>query len=604
MNTTLSSLRRFYIEHRWFLALLLLFAGFRFFAILLFRPGGFIADNSDYEFYYAWGLTLPMGYTTFENLWTAYPPLFPALMLPVFVWASHIPPWVEPRLAFHVLFGLELLFFEIGNFVLIYRLARRLEAESDREDAHRISLPLKATVFYALLFAPVYTLLGWFESMPLFFLLLGLELLLVARRWGWLGSAVAAGLGFLVKLTPILLVPVAVRWLGARLSVDAARREWFDPKSPGNLLRPALYVALFAVVVVAVGYPLARFNPTLALSSLRVNSIRPPWQSVWALLDGYYGFGLVPIDMRNLKSLAAGGQWETQLPWGLITLTFLAAYLWLYTRRYDWTQPRTPIAFTAVSVIWLFLYSKGWSPQFVVWIAAFVVLLAPSLRGMLVVLALTVLNFLEAQIYLILLPDETWIMVFTVLLRTALLVLLAGEFLGAIWPAGPVGVRLARYAKWGTAIVLVGVVVGVALGFPRGAQAYWERRLAEHPCRDAIALLSEASSAGVTGPTIIATPQMEVWRDLYPWLHGHYDIRIVEGYNPDDRPAAEVMAEKLQVLARVPGGVYWLEQGERAAGEPASEALDAIAVTSGAEVAESQVLGACRLTRVALPVQP
>ena len=152
MKTLRARLRRFYTEHRWFLALLLLFAGFRLFAILLFRPGGFIADNSDYEFYYAWGLTLPMGYTTFEDLWTAYPPLFPALMLPVFVWSSHIPPWVEPRLAFHVLFGLELLFFEIGNFILIYRLARRLEAERDADDApdpRRIPLPFKATVFYA-----------------------------------------------------------------------------------------------------------------------------------------------------------------------------------------------------------------------------------------------------------------------------------------------------------------------------------------------------------------------------------------------------------------------------------------------------------------------
>ena len=322
--------------------------------------------------------------------------------------------------------------------------------------------------------------------------MLGLDLLLTARRWGWIGSAVAAGLGFLVKLTPILLVPIAVRWLGARLSVEAARREWFNPKSPGNLLRPALYAALFSVVVVAVGFPLARFNPTLALSSFRVNSIRPPWQSLWALLDGYYGFGLVPIDMRNLKSLAAGGQWETHLPWGVITLAFLAVYLWLYTRRYDWTQPRTPIAFTAISVIWLFLYSKGWSPQFVVWIAAFVVLLTPNLRGMLVVLALTALNFLEAQVYLILLPDEPWIMVFTVLLRTALLVLLAGEFLGGIWPTGQTGARLALYARRGTAIVLVGVVVGVLLGFPRGAQAYWDRRLANTPVADAIALLSAA----------------------------------------------------------------------------------------------------------------
>jgi hypothetical protein len=97
---------------------------------------------------------------------------------------------------------------------------------------------------------------------------------------------------------------------------------------------------------------------------------------------------------------------------------------------------------------------------------------------------------------------------------------------------------------------------------------------------------------------------MEVWRDLYPWLHGHYDIRIVEGYNPDDRPAAEVMAEKLQVLARVPGGVYWIEQGGSSADDPAAQALAALAVAPGAEVAESQVLGACRLTRVALPVQP
>lgn len=595
-------LRAFVRRHEWFWVLLVLFAGFRLLAILLFRPGGFIADNSDYEFYYAWGTTVPMGYTTFENLWTAYPPLFPALMLPVFELAARIPPWVEPRLFFHTLFGLELLLFEIGNLALIYRLAGRLYG--GQAGAGLPGGALWPAVLYALLFAPVYTLLGWFEGMPLFFLLLGLELLLVARRWGWIGSALAAGLGFLVKLTPILLVPVAVRWLGARLSVHAARREWFNPKSPGNLLRPALYVALFAVVVVAVGYPLARFNPTLALSSFRVNSIRPPWQSVWALLDGYYGFGLVPIDMRNLKSLAVGGQWETQLPWGVITLAFLAVYLWLYTRRYDWSQPRTPIAFTAVSVIWLFLYSKGWSPQFVVWIAAFVVLLAPNLRGMLVVLALTALNFLEAQVYLILLPDETWIMVFTVLLRTALLVLLAAEFLGAIWPAGPVGARLARYAKWGTAIVLVGVVVGVVLGFPRGAQAYWERRLAEHPCRDAIALLSEASSAGAPRPTIIATPQMEVWRDLYPWLHAGYDIRIVEGYNPDDRPAAEVMAEKLQALAKTPGGFYWIEQGERSADDPATEALDAFAATSGTEAAESQVLGTCRLTLVTLLAQP
>ena len=76
MRWPVARLRQFYTEFSGLLALLLLFSTFRLFAILLFRPGGFFADNSDYDFYSAWGLTqVAMGYTTFETLWTAYPPL-------------------------------------------------------------------------------------------------------------------------------------------------------------------------------------------------------------------------------------------------------------------------------------------------------------------------------------------------------------------------------------------------------------------------------------------------------------------------------------------------------------------------------------------------
>ncbi len=383
--------RSFYHHHYWFLVVFTLFVSFRLLAVLLFRPGGFFADNSDYEFYYAWGQTVPMGYTTFQNLWTAYPPLFPALMLPVFEFSSRIPPWVEPRLFFHLLLGLELLVFEAGNLILVYRLAGKLGADEQAlissdvtgfGDQIGVRAPaLRAVILYALMFAPVYTLLGWFETMPLFFMLLGLDLLLSHWRGAWVVSSIAAALGFLVKLTPILLLPIAVRWLGARLSWRAARTEWFRRGSPGNLVRPIIYSAIFFGVVIGVGYPLARFNPDLALSSFRVNSLRPPWQSIWALMEGYYGYGLVPIDMRNLQGLATGGQWTGRLPWGVITGLFLLVYLWLYTRRYDWTRLRTPIGFAAISVIWLFLYSKGWSPQFVVWIIAFLVLLLPTLRG-------------------------------------------------------------------------------------------------------------------------------------------------------------------------------------------------------------------------------
>ncbi len=602
-------------RHYWFGVLFLLFVALRLFALLLFRPGGFFADNSDYDFYQRWGQMGPSGYTTFQNLWTAYPSLFPALMLPVFEASSRIPPWVEPELFFHLLFGALLLLFEAGNLILIYRLGNRLGEETPVPALPSTLVSgwqpgLLPALLYALLFAPLYTLLGWFEAMPLFFLLLGLDLLLLKARGGWAGSAVAAALGFLVKLTPVLLVPLAVRWLGARLSLDALRHEWFNRRSPGNLLRPTLYVLIFAAVSVGVGWLALGpgFDPQLALSSLRINAIRPPWQSVWALFDGYYGYGLVPIDMRNLQGLARGDQWQTRLPWGLITLAFAALYLWLYTRRYDWSRPRTLVVLAAVSVVWLFLYSKGWSPQFIVWILAMLVLLNPSMHGVVIAIALTAINVVESTLFLLVLPDEHWILAGTVLARTLLLLLLAVEWLGQIWPAAAAGRTMRR---WGAraAWVVVGIaLLAAAAGMPRAAQAYWDRRTAEHPCRAAVVLLTEQAGSGADSDTggaqpMIVTPQIELWRDLYPWLGQQYSIHVLDGYDPNDRPTVEVMGEKLAALA-AGGEFWWIEQPPAAQGDW-SPVLAAFAQQPDVSLFDEQVLDDCRLARVAaLPPAP
>ena len=84
-------------RHVGFVYLLCFFVAFRLLALLLLRPGGFITDFSDYDFYMTWGTLGPMGYRAYDNLWTAYPPLFPLIMLTVYEWASRIPPWTEPR---------------------------------------------------------------------------------------------------------------------------------------------------------------------------------------------------------------------------------------------------------------------------------------------------------------------------------------------------------------------------------------------------------------------------------------------------------------------------------------------------------------------------
>ncbi|MCB9138301.1 MAG: hypothetical protein H6642_08145 [Caldilineaceae bacterium] len=579
-------LQEIYRRHQGFLLLFLLFVALRVMALILLR-----SDATDFDFYYAWGQLTSMAHVPFVDMWAAYPPLFPALMLPVYELASRIPPWIEPRFFFDLLFGLWLLVFEAGNLMLIYRLGGRLEnEESETRNGERVGWDapgLAGAAIYALLFAPLHVMLGWFEPMPLFFLLLGLELLLIERPWGWTGSAVAAALGTLIKLTPLLLVPVAVRRLGARLSLTAARDEWFKRKSSGNLLRPLLYLLIYLAVTVGLGLWLAHGNGGLAVSSLKVNAMRAPWQSVWALIDGYYGYGLVPVDMRNLVGLETR-QWQGNVPWPAVTLIFLGLYLWLYTRRYDWRAIRTPIAFTGVSIIWLFLYSKGWSPQFLIWILAFTVILTPTFWGACLAIALSLINIVESTVFLTMLPDEHWILFGTVILRTFLLILLAGEFLGQIWPNPVAGRRLGRASRnlaWGA--MLAGLVAGVIMT-PRAGQAYDARRLAEHPCAPAIEFLRAAEE----GPETILMQDVTLWQDLYPWLRRAYTLRVIDSYSSVDEPPADVVAGTLDDLLRDGRAVWWIQ------GEESSLAEQGYFTRADVHQFEEQALGACSLRQI------
>ena len=107
-----------------------------------------------------------------------------------------------------------------------------------------------------------------------------------------------------------------------------------------------------------------------------------------------------------------------------------------------------------------------------VWVLAFLVLLTPSMHGVVLAVALTAINFVESTVFLLVLPNEHWLLVATVLLRTLLLVLLAVEWLGQIWPAVPTGRRLQTYAARLAWIVVGAALLAALFGAPRAAQAY------------------------------------------------------------------------------------------------------------------------------------
>ncbi len=618
------AVRSAYARHRAFLVLALLFVSFRLLTILLLRAGGLIADFSDQDYYYAWGhLVTAKGYVPYETLWSVYPPLFPALMLAIFRLTSAIPHWSDPRLFFHVVLSAAMLVFETGNLVLIYRLAGKLggnaqwtmdnaqwDEAAGSASTHQSTNqpitpsplhPLIAATLYALLFTPVFTMQGWFEAMPLFFMLLGLDLLISGKRRGWMGSALITALGVLTKLTPILLLPIAVRWLGAKFSWSAARTEWFNRRSTGNLLRPIFYGLLFAAVTVGGGLAFAGTDPLLVLSNLRIQALRPPWQTLYAALDGYFGFDLVPLDLRNVAGLTTGNLWHGNLPgwfWPVQILAFSALFLWLYTRPYDWSRRRTPVAFAGISLIWLFLYNKGWSPQFLVWILAFVVLLRPSVWTLSAAVLLSLLNFVETSVFLVMLPDQHWLLWFTTILRMLLLILLGMEFLAQIWPKESAAQAMHRISRWSAWGVMISALVFGSAVTPRLAHAYADRRLAENPCLPAITFLQKEAS----GPnTTIAMEQLTAWELLYPWLHQEFTLTVLDNYSPKWGPA-EVLSANLDALSRQ-GEFWWVEAVNGAGANPAIGAevpLAGLFFSTHPQVQkiENQQLGQCMVSRV------
>lgn len=81
-----------YREHQEFILLLVLFVVFRWLAVVAYRPGGLVLDFSDFYFYRVFAQLTRAGYYPYVNLWTAYPPIFPYLMIGLYQLSALLPP--------------------------------------------------------------------------------------------------------------------------------------------------------------------------------------------------------------------------------------------------------------------------------------------------------------------------------------------------------------------------------------------------------------------------------------------------------------------------------------------------------------------------------
>jgi hypothetical protein len=505
-----------------------LFLSFRLFSLIMLQYGGIFGGSSDFDYYFALGQLSDRGNYPFLNFWSEYPPLFPWLAVGIYRLAALVGSGPPPISFFEPLLRAALLPFEVGNLLLVYQLARTLR---DRTWATR------AAWTYTALFAPQFVWLGWFEPLPVFTTLVALSWLLNGRP-GRAGAA--CGLGIVAKLLPGLVAVVALRHAVG----------W--PPERKRLLTYVRFLAPCAAVTALCCAPVAAANPNVFAVSVRSWLGRPAWESGFALLNGYYGFGFVP-------SLVARASWPTYVPTLPVSVSsfatmgaMLGTLLFVYVLPWPRPSDISLVAMTGMLAGAFLLVSSGFSPQFTDLVVPFAVILLPPKRAVFYVSCLTGVVLLgERYLYFWLFPPTAAILLGIVALRSALFVALAAEFWTAASP------QYHRALAQGRRIggVLVGMLVlGLVFGAGKAyASGGWGTAVLDDPARVAASQLH-----AITDPTdAIVTFDAAQYERLGPWLGD----RAVYYLGPADLTPQDRADASLRELAAGHASIVTIDRG-------------------------------------------
>ncbi len=337
----------------------------------------------DFGSFYAWSLLPGWPYL---NYWSEYPPMFPFLSEGLFRMAGG-----QMHLYTYLLFFV-LTLADAANLYLFIRLARRLW--NDRPTSTRI-------LTYLILLVSLPYVWWYFDSLAILPLLLGLTYLLDQKP---LKSGLFFGLGIMLKMFPALGIVAA--WRSVR---------W----------RKAALIGVGAGLVVLVPYVvLGLTSPTFTLASLQTQASKGAWGTVWALIDGFYGSGLFgPIYERLDPATATILRGNPhRIPVWLTFLFFAGVGLWGLLRSRPQTG-RQQLALVGFAFSILFLWSPGWSPQWVLYLLPLILLAIEGRIAYLMLGVFLLTNLLEWPV--LMMRDGFSALAITVPIRTILLAFMA-----------------------------------------------------------------------------------------------------------------------------------------------------------------------------------
>jgi hypothetical protein len=318
--------------------------------------------------------------------WVEFPPLFPYLSL-----ALHSLTAGAEHLYSYAL-AILMTACDAANVFLLARIAERFLPPAYSMRA--------AWAYAAFLALPAF---GWwtFEPLAVLAMLLTLEAVVSDRA---LRGGIAAGLGILTKLVPGVALVVGWRFWPAR--------------------RAALATAAAAVIVVAGLLPFLVLQPEMTVASLRSQGAKGSWETVWALVDGNRGTGMFgTLDERSDPALATMLRGHpSRIPHWIPTVVAAAIGLWVVWRA-GGSDRRKAAPLLGFMLCLLFLWSKGWSPQWLAYLPPILLISLPFGQALGFGLNLVAISLVEWPLLITRgLFDLLWI---PVVIRTALTLLLA-----------------------------------------------------------------------------------------------------------------------------------------------------------------------------------
>ena len=322
-----------------------------------YTPG--LTAFGDFSYFYDLAKLADQGKLPYRDYWFEYPPVIALVSQGVYT-VIHFRG--GDFTTYTLLLNLVLLAFDTGTLILIRRIGTQL---------YGAATGTALAWIYALIAIPLVISFWTFDSIVAFFTLLAITWLISRRDTV---SAIMAAVGGLTKLMPLVILGAVWRY---------------------RTVQQALRYSLIAIGLTVLGFAamLAIAGP-YGLPSLTVQFNKASAETIWALADGNYKTGILNPDHLDPASASQLQGNRAAIPVWLRTAIFgvIGLYVFATTRRRD---DRGVMAFVGISFALFYLWSPNWSPQWQVTLIPLILLNFPSRNGVMLVLGLGFVSFIE-----------------------------------------------------------------------------------------------------------------------------------------------------------------------------------------------------------------